>query len=233
MGIAFFDFDRTLISANSGVLWVKRELSLGHITRLQAARAGLWLMRYQLGMATMEDAVRRAITSLAGHPERDLRERTEAFYRQSVRGLYRPGGLRVIETHRAKGEPVVLLTASSSYLAELVASELRLDGFLCNRFEVDARGLHTGRPLGTLCFGRGKRALAEAFAGEAKVALEACAFYTDSFSDLPVLEAVGRPVAVHPDRRLRRHAQRQGWEIADWGVAASDLDTPLGPSLAS
>jgi HAD superfamily hydrolase (TIGR01490 family) len=233
VGIAFFDFDRTLIAANSGVLWVRRELALGHITRLQAARAGLWLLRYELGVATMEDAVRRAISALAGHPERDLRERTETFYRQAVRGLYRPGGLRALASHRALGEKVVLLTASSNYLAELVSQELRLDGFLCNRFEVDARGLHTGLPLGTLCFGAGKRALAEAFAREASVSLEACAFYTDSFSDLPVLQVVGRPVAVHPDRRLRRHARKQGWEIADWGVPEGDLDSPLGPSLAS
>jgi phosphoserine phosphatase len=58
---------------------------------------------------------------------------------------------------------------------------------------------------------------AESFAREANVGLGECAFYTDSYADLPVLKAVGRPVAVNPDRRLRREATRRGWEVVDWG----------------
>ena len=83
---------------------------------------------------------------------------------------------------------------------------------------MDAEGLHTGQPLGEVCFGEGKRLHAEAYAAEAGVPLSACAFYTDSYSDLPVLEVVGRPVAVNPDRRLRREALRRGWPVVDWGV---------------
>ena len=229
MAIAFFDFDRTLLSVNSGALWIRRELSLGHIGRRQALRAGVWIARYHLGLATMEDAVRKAIGGLAGHPERELRERTTAFY-QELRALYRPGGLRTLAEHRLAGDRVVLLTATSNYLSELVAQELSLDGILCNRFELDAAGIHTGRSLGTLCFGEGKRTLAAEFARGHGLSLKDCTFYTDSYSDLPVLEAVGRPVAVHPDRRLRRHAQRRGWEIADWGAPIAQPE--LG-SLAS
>jgi len=52
------------------------------------------------------------------------------------------------------------------------------------------------------------------------VRLSDCAFYTDSFSDVPVLEAVGQPVAVNPDPRLRRRANKRGWRIVDWGTPA-------------
>jgi HAD superfamily hydrolase (TIGR01490 family) len=230
VAIAFFDFDRTLLSVNSGALWIRRELAMGHITRRQAVRAAMWILRYHLGLATMEDAVRRAIGELAGHSERELRERTRDFYQEALRELYRPGGLRALAEHRAVGDRVVLLTATSNYLSELVSAQLSLDGILCNRFEIDASGVHTGRSLGTLCFGVGKRTLAEEYARAYGFPLSSCTFYTDSYSDLPVLEAVGRPVAVHPDRRLRRLARRRGWEIADWGAPAPE---PVIGSLAS
>lgn len=230
MGIAFFDFDRTLIAANSGSLWVRRELALGHLGRWQALRALMWIAGYQLGLATMEDTLRRAIALLEGSPEADLRDRTSRFYAEQVRGLYRPGARRALEQHREQGDGIVLCTASSLYLSEWVAQELGMDALLCNRFEVDAGGLHTGRSLGDVCFGAGKLRLASAYAQARGVALSDCVFYTDSYSDLPMLEAVGRPVAVNPDRRLRRRALRAGWPVVDWGRPLPSLEA--GASLA-
>jgi HAD superfamily hydrolase (TIGR01490 family) len=218
MSVAFFDLDKTLLAVNSGTLWIRRELALGHITRMQALRASLWIARYHLGFVSMEDAILVAISQLAGTSARAIQERTDTFYEEQVRPLYRPGALRMLEEHRTAGDRLVLLTSSSGYLSERVARELRLDAILCNRFEVDEQGLHTGRPLGAVCFGPGKRTHAEAYAREAGVPLSACTFYTDSYSDLSVLEVVGRPVAVHPDYRLRREALRRGWPVVDWGV---------------
>lgn len=176
-----------------------------------------WMVKYQLGFAEMQEAIGRAIATLAGTREQDLRARTVTFYRNEVRQLYRPGALRALKLHRQAGDRLVLLTSSSNYLSELVAKDLELHAVLCNRIEVNAQGRHTGRSVGRVCFGAGKLAHAQGFAGAAEVRLDACAFYTDSYSDLPVLERVGRPVAVNPDHRLRRHAARRGWEVVDWG----------------
>ncbi len=218
MRVAFFDLDRTLIAENSGVLWVRRELQLGYIKPWQALEAAAWLAGYELGFARIEVVLQRAIATLAGIPERDLRERTASFYDLYVRTLYRPGARRAIEEHRQAGDVLVLLTSSSQYLAEHVARELKLDALICNRFEVDDKGLHTGRTVGALCFGAGKLQHAIEFARGKGARLEDSVFYTDSYADLPVLEAVGRPVAVNPDRRLRRLAARRHWELLDWGT---------------
>ena len=220
MAVAFFDLDKTLIAANSGALWVRRELAEGHITRLQALRAAAWLARYHLGFTSMEDALLRAIAQLAGTAAAPIVQRTESFFAQQVRSLYRPGALAALERHRRAGDRRVLLTSSSGYLSELVARDLSLDAVLCNRFEVDAQGLHTGRALGGLCFGSGKLVHAEGYLRElgAGAHLQQCTFYTDSYSDLPVLAAVGSPVAVNPDPRLRREALRRGWPVVDWGT---------------
>lgn len=222
MAIAFFDLDRTLISANSGVLWLRSELRQGQISPLKAMIAALWVTRYHLGFAGKGEAVRRAIGSLAGSHEASLRERTLAFYDTYVRALYRPGARHVIGEHRARGDRVVLLSSTSGYLADAVGRDLQLDDVLCNRFEVDEQGFYTGRCVGELCYGVGKLRHAESYAERHGFELAACAFYTDSFADLPVMEAVGRPVAVNPDQRLRRVAVARGWQIVDWGTPRAE-----------
>jgi HAD superfamily hydrolase (TIGR01490 family) len=228
VSIAFFDFDETLIVGNSGSLWIRRELRSGHISRLQALRAASWMVRYRLGFASMEEALRTAIKSLEGTAEETLRQRTRAFYQEEVRGLYRGGGPEAVARHRARGEACVLLTASSLYLSELVRADLDLDEVLCTRFQV-RDGMHTGEPEGSLCFGVGKLRYAEEYAARSGVSLDACTFYTDSYTDLPVLERVGQPVVVNPDRRLRREARLRGWQVVKWGGPA-----PLGrQALAS
>jgi HAD superfamily hydrolase (TIGR01490 family) len=217
MRIAFFDMDQTLLSVNSARMWIRREVALGQITKSQAMRAGLWLLQYELGLASVEQGVGRAIAALAGTKARDIRERTQSFYDRQLRTLFRPGGRLEVQRRRTEADACVLLTSSSNYLAELVCDELLLDGVLCNRVEVDDAGFHTGRTVGPVCFGRGKLTHAVAEADRRGAALNECSFFTDSFSDLPVLEAVGRAVAVNPDRRLKRTALKRGWEVVDWG----------------
>lgn len=217
MGIAFFDLDKTILSVNSGSLWVRREVALGHLSKRQALRAAAWLARYTLGFASAEVMVADAVAQLSGTDARPLRERTEQFFTQEVRHTYRPGALQAIERHRAAGDPLVMLTSSTNYLAQLVADELGFAQVLCNTLEV-VEGRHTGKVVGRVCFGEGKLTHAERSASILNARLQDAVFYTDSFSDLPVLAAVGRPVAVNPDLRLRRHAARRGWAVVDWGV---------------
>ncbi len=221
MTVAFFDLDKTLLAVNSGALWVKRERALGFLSAWQAARAAVWLGRYHLGLAAAEEMIEIAVAQLTGQPEAPVAARTQAFFEATVRREYRIGGLRALASHRARGDRVVLLTSSSNYLAGHVAAELGLDGVLCNTLDVAADGTFTGKVRGGVCFGRGKLVHATDYAARAHVRLADCAFYTDSYSDLAVLEAVGRPVAVNPDPRLLRHARRLGWPVEDWGPGTS------------
>lgn len=215
MRIAFFDLDRTVLAVNSATLWLRRELRLGHITRKSALRGAFWVGLYQLGFAAIEDALGQAVRTLAGVEESTLKERTLAFWREEVRAHIRPGARRTLEEHRARGDRLYLLTSSSSYLSEAACQELGFHGSLANRFEVDA-GVFTGRALAPLCYGPGKVAHAEELAAALGASLAESTFYTDSYSDLPMLEAVGTPVVVHPDPRLSRHARRLGWRVERW-----------------
>lgn len=219
MSIAFFDLDKTLLTLNSGELWIRRQVREGHITRFQAARAGFVILKYHLGFTSIEEALKRAFATLRGSSATEWRAQTRRFYDEEVRALFRGRGLAVLQEHRARGDRIVLLTSSTGYLSELVQEELKLDEILCTRFEVDDTGIHTGNVLGRMCYGDGKLTYAQACASAHGVRLEDCSFYTDSFADLPVLENVGKPVVVNPDRRLRAVAQRRSWPIVDWGAA--------------
>lgn len=218
--IAFFDLDLTLLEINSASLWIRRELRLGHISRWSAIKGAAWLGMYELGFAKLEDAIRSAASTLRGKEEAVMAQRTEDFWEAEVAMRIRPGATAAIAAHREAGDRMVLLTSSSNYLGQLAVDALGLDGLLSNRFEVQA-GRYTGEMHNPLCYGPGKLVHAQKEADTHGVRLADCSFYTDSMSDLSVLDAVGHPVAVHPDPRLRREANRRGWKIADWGQTVS------------
>jgi HAD superfamily hydrolase (TIGR01490 family) len=215
LSIAFFDLDRTILSVNSGSLWIRRELRLGNITRAQALKAALWATLYNVGFVRLDVFLERAVASLRGVRQVDIAQRNRDFWREEVVHTIRPGAAAAIEAHRGSGDALVLLTSSSTYLSELVAQHLGFDEILCNLFEVDA-DVFTGRLYGDLCYGRGKVARAVACSERRGVPLEKCTFYSDSYSDMPMLLSVGMPVAVNPDVRLRFAASRRKWPIVDW-----------------
>jgi phosphoserine phosphatase len=106
-------------------------------------------------------------------------------------------------------------------MSEIVCHDLGLDDYVCNRLEVDGDGRYTGRPIEPLCFGAGKVPLAARNAERHGLSLADAVFYTDSLSDVPMLEAVGRPVAVHPESIAASKARRSsGSKLVDWGPGA-------------
>lgn len=216
--VAFFDLDRTLIDVNSGRLWVRAERRAGLLSAGQVARASWWLLRYHLGWADLDAPLRAAVRALEGQREERMEERVARFYEEEVRHRVRPEAREALEERRARGDHLALLTTSSVYLAGHFARDLGLHASLANAFEVRA-GVFTGEPAGELCFGAGKLRAAARYAQEVGADLRACSFYTDSFADLPLLEVVGEPVAVCPDRLLEGEARRRGWRVARWSPA--------------
>ncbi|MBK6849959.1 MAG: HAD family hydrolase [Proteobacteria bacterium] len=212
---AFFDLDGTLLSVNSGALWVRRERRLGRLGLLRYLEAVAYLIAYRLNTIDMELAMRRALGTVKGEAEETVRGWTRDWYHAEVVPHAAPGGLSVIEQHRAAGHVLVLLTMTSPYEAELAAAHFGLDAWLSTIYEVRA-GVLTGEAVAPLCYGRGKVERAERFAAEHGVDLARSYFYSDSASDLPMLGRVGHPHAVNPDARLRWHARRRGWPVLDW-----------------
>ena len=215
---AFFDLDGTLLTVNSANLRVKRERRLGRITNWQLFRVAVMLGGYKLGFLDMESALKAALAELRGASEADIREQTREWWTDEVRPFVAPGARAVLDAHRKQGEPLVLLTSSSLYASEMAREEFGLDAVLCQGYEVKD-GLFTGEPTRPLCYGPGKVEAAEAWAETHEIDLAASTFYSDSATDVPMLERVGKPVVVAPDPRLSMIARRRGWPVVDWRVA--------------
>ena len=217
--VAFFDIDKTILSIHSGHAWVWSEFRQGFLGRRKLAEALYGLGKYSLGLNSVEPMIRNAIGDHAGQSESAIQGRTDAFFESHLQRTVRPGALKALKQHRALGHSRIILSASTNYVAEKLAESLGLDGVICTRLEVDGSGQFTGRPIEPLCYGRGKLAAAELWLRRHGGTLEDAYFYTDSVTDLPVLEMVGHPVAVNPDTKLRRCARAKGWPIVDWGHA--------------
>lgn len=215
MTLAFFDLDLTILAVNSATLWVRRERREGRIKRSTLVEAAFWLGAYHLGLSRVERGVLKAISTLKGADEKDLERRTGLFWEEECLGRVRPGAREALRKHKEQGDRCVLLTSSSIYLSRLACTELGIPEARCTTFELQD-GIFTGRANLPLCFGEGKLVHAQASAEQAGESLSQAWFYTDSLTDLPVLEAVGHPVCVHPDPRLAREARRREWEIVTW-----------------
>ena len=216
MRVAFFDLDRTLIDCNSGRLWVAEEWRVGNIGVRDVAWASWWLGRYSLGWeAGLDGVFETAVARLEGQREADMDRRVHAWFEASVRHRLRPGAAEALARHREAGDRLVLCTSTSSYAAAAACTAYGLEDAVASRFEV-RDGVFTGK-VQALAVGEGKLRCTEAWADERGVDLGDCAFYTDSHTDLPLLEAVARPVVVHPDRALARVAKQREWPRMDWG----------------
>ena len=214
--VAFFDLDRTLIDVNSGLLWARHERRQGSISRIQMTRALLWTALYHASFIDMEVAMGRALVHYRGVAAEDLDRRTRAWFDQEVARRIRPRAQAAMEEHRRRGDLLVILTNSSCYEAQAATERWGFDDYLANRFPTDQHGRLTGAFERPLCYGAGKVARAEAWAGARGISLARCTFYSDSYSDLPMLERVGSPRVVSPDPRLRITAMRRGWPVLPW-----------------
>ena len=212
---AFFDLDGTLLTVNSGRLWMQRERREGRISAWQQAKALVYLLGYRFGLIDMHRVMGKALQTVKGLPEQTVREWTEAWYEAEVKPLAAPGAWAAIQKHREAGDLLVLLTSSSPYESAVALRHFGLDHALSTRYEV-ADGRFTGEVIVPMCYGHGKVEIAEAFAAEHELDLAASAFYSDSITDLPMLERVGAPRVVNPDPRLKRQAAKRGWPVLDW-----------------
>jgi HAD superfamily hydrolase (TIGR01490 family) len=161
---------------------------------------------------------------MAGKLERDFAERCRGWVEKDVLPLVVPGARGRIEKHRAEGHVLAILSTSPCYVTEPIAEKLGIEEVISTRFEVTG-GQFTGRLIGPACVGKGKVHWAEDLVARRQVDLAQSWFYTDSYTDMPMLERVGNRVVVNPDPRLRRTAKRRGWPVQDWRrpVAAPEV----------
>lgn len=212
---ALFDVDRTLVTVNTARLYVRWQMQRRDASVLDYLRVSRALFQYAFGILEPEHAARHAFGTVRGTSEAELREECLHWYTRVVRPHISRHGRREVERRRSEGHTCAILSASTPYLTEPLAEELGIDHVLCTRLEV-SDGMFTGGWQTPLCYGAGKVAHANQWAAAHGIDLARSSFYTDSISDLPMLEAVGVPRVVNPDPRLRLVAARRRYPVESW-----------------
>ncbi len=209
---AFFDVDGTLLARNSAPLYMNHLRRTGQARRRDVARTLYYLLWYKLGLLDVQSALAVSMAWVRGKSEAAMEADCRAWYADEVRPYVFPGMAALVHEHRRAGHVPVLLTSATRYLAEPLGADLGIAHHLVSHLVV-RDGCFTGEAIHPICYGKGKVHWLERFAAAHAVDLTASYFYTDSITDLPVLDRVGHPRVVHPDPRLKRLAARRGWPV--------------------
>jgi len=211
---AFFDLDKTLIEGSSAVHFARAAYKAGVRSRRELLKDAIANARFRLRGSTdaETEALRNAILdSLAGQRVIDLQRMGPAVLASLLPSIY-PEVLQEAWDHQDAGRPVYIVTAAGQEIAEALGRVLVLDGGIGMRSEA-IDGVYTGKPGGPFTYREGKADAIRELARAEGFDLSECYAYSDSESDLPMLRAVGHPVAVNPDSELERVARTEGWRI--------------------
>ena len=216
IGLALFDLDHTLLSGDSDALWCEFLMQHGVLVRADfEARNADMAERYHAGTVTPAAFCDFYVSTLAGRTPQQWQAWRQRFLSEVVAPLIPPSAHELLESHRRRGETLVLTTATNRFITELTAQHLGVSQLIATEAEL-VDGAFSGRTQGTLNMREGKvtRLLGWLAAqGLPATELKRASFYSDSANDLPLLRAVGHPVAVDPDNTLQAAAASAGWPV--------------------
>ncbi len=212
---AFFDLDRTLITGSSafvfGVSAWRRKLISTPMFAKDAAGAIAFKLRGDRGGDVAAEVRQRILGAVKGVAYDDLVGLNESILPKLLERV-RPESKNLVEMHRRKGRATYIVSASPRELVEPLAKAMNMTDGIGTASEI-VEGHYTGELAGPFCYGQGKVDAMVELARWEGFDLAQCYGYSDSISDLPMLEAVGHPVAVNPDADLRNIALERGWPV--------------------
>jgi HAD superfamily hydrolase (TIGR01490 family) len=228
---AFFDIDNTIVRGAS-LFHLARGLAKRKFFTLRDVSTFTWKQaKFRVaGREDVEDmvsAIDAALSFVAGHTVDEVVSLGDEIFDERIERRLYEQTIELARAHLRAGQRVWLVSAAPVELAALIARKLELTGALGTVSEV-SDGVYTGRLAGVPLHGPAKAEAVRALAERENLDLNLCAAYSDSSNDIPMLSMVGRPVAVNPDAKLRRHAKALGWHIHDYrtGRKAAKIGVP-------
>ncbi len=212
---AFFDLDKTIIAKSSTLAFARPLSRAGLLSKRAMLKAGLAQAYYSMFGADHDqlEKVREELGDMTkGWKKREIEELVAETVDEVVSPLVFAEALALIDEHHRAGRKVIVISSSPVEIVAPLGTYLGVDEVIGTRPEIDEAGAYTGK-LDFYAYGTGKaEAIAEVAAREG-LSLPDCYSYSDSITDVPMLEAVGHPVAVNPDKDLEAIANERDWMI--------------------
>jgi HAD superfamily hydrolase (TIGR01490 family) len=214
-GAAFFDLDKTLMAGSSGMVFARVANQRGFVPRSQLAKWGWDHLRYRLRGSSDEQT--NAVLEVAKRvfaeiPERDVERMAPAVLAGILPRIY-PQMLDEVHRHQDDGRATFIVSAAGNDLVKSLAAVLGMEGGIGTRWGVGPDGKYTGEMDGPFVYGKGKVEAMRRFADRHEIDMDASYAYSDSVSDLPMLQSVGHAVVVNPDADLLEIAREEGWRV--------------------
>ena len=212
---AFFDLDGTLIPGSANIPFAKAAFRQGFISKTDLAKDLRNGLSFLLKGATDERSAQvrdRILRAVQGHQASDVEALGDHFIDDLVASIT-PAMREVLDQH--SGADRIVISASPTEIVSRLAMAAGLEDGVGTTAARDDQGVYTGELVGPFCYAEGKVEVMQSLAQERGYDLAQCFAYSDSASDLPMLEAVGHPVAVNPEPELREIAVERGWPIVE------------------
>jgi HAD superfamily hydrolase (TIGR01490 family) len=213
VGIALFDLDNTLIAGDSDYLWGCFLVEQGIVDGPRYEQANRrFYDQYKVGELDIHEFLAFQLRPLAEHDLQTLQGWRAQYVEEKIVPILLPKARQLIERHRERGDTLVVITATNSFITRPIVDLYGIEHLLATEPEQVA-GRYTGGVSGIPCFQDGKvRVLQDWLAGR-QLSLDNSCFYSDSHNDLPLLSRVTWPTAVDPDEILEAHARQQDWPV--------------------
>ncbi len=213
MRLAIFDLDNTLIAGDSDHSWGEFLVSKKLVDpEIYARENDRFYQQYKAATLDIQEYLGFSLAPLVRFSLEELAVLHEEFMRDFIEPMMQPKALALLQEHRNKGDYLLIITATNSFVTHPIAKRLKVDDILASDAEI-VNNRYTGKGTGTPCFQGGKVIRLQEWLKEKNYDLHDAYFYSDSINDLPLLEQVPNPVAVDPDNRLEKVATERGWKI--------------------
>lgn len=215
---AFFDLDKTVVAKSSTLAFGRelyREGLIGPAVMLKSAYAQMAYARMGADASRMEKSRVALMELTTGWEAARVQRLVRETLQEVIDPLIYAEALDLFEQHRRAGRALYLVSSSGVEVVVPLAEYLGVPGVIATRTGIDEDGRYDGT-IEFYCYGENKAVAMNETAAEEGFDLAGSYAYSDSITDLPMLEAVGHPVAVNPDKELREVAADRGWEIRDF-----------------
>lgn len=209
---AFFDLDKTLLAGFSATAFFRERFVSGRMAPREIAESMLGGLAFALGRTGFSGLMSATTAAYRGLAETVLEEVGEEVFEKHLATQIYPESRALVQAHQEKGHTLAIVSSATRYQAEPLARDMGIAHVLCTRLGVE-KGVFTGEVLHPTCYGEGKADAARSLADEHDLDLERSYFYTDSREDLPLLEIVGQPRPLNPDRALAQIAKERQWPV--------------------